>query len=202
MLPPTVARFDTEDVLLRHHTCVLTHDDCFRSLQQKKPVTAETFESVTVYFSDIHDFHTLTAESTPLEVSPVNVFLLKWPDVFFATGGQFVELAVPHVWRTHRPLWCLQGRDHQRLLHGKECIRGSVCLWYHQSSFFVWSIQLKIASASDRLHLDCHQERWLLTIFPVFFTFRRKCLTSSLDVKLNDNLCKDWWEHGTGIDCS
>ena len=77
MLPPTVARFDTEDVLLRHHTCVLTHDDCFRSLQQKKPVTAETFESVTVYFSDIHDFHTLTAESTPLEVSPVNVFLLK-----------------------------------------------------------------------------------------------------------------------------
>ena len=76
MLPPTVARFDTEDVLLRHLTCVLTHD-CFRSLQQKKPVTAETFESVTVYFSDIHDFHTLTAESTPLEVSPVNVFLLK-----------------------------------------------------------------------------------------------------------------------------
>ena len=47
MLPPTVAR----------------------SLQQKKPVTAETFESVTVYFSDIHDFHTLTAESTPLEVN-------------------------------------------------------------------------------------------------------------------------------------
>ena len=41
---------------------------CSRSLQQKKPVTAETFESVTVYFSDIHDFSTLTAESTPLEV--------------------------------------------------------------------------------------------------------------------------------------
>jgi len=38
------------------------------ALQQKKQVTAETYESVTVYFSDIVEFHELAAESTPMEV--------------------------------------------------------------------------------------------------------------------------------------
>jgi len=38
------------------------------ALQQKKQVTAETYESVTVYFSDIVLFHELAAESTPMEV--------------------------------------------------------------------------------------------------------------------------------------
>lgn len=46
MLPPTVAQ----------------------ALQQKKQVTAETYESVTVYFSDIVEFSQILAESTPMEV--------------------------------------------------------------------------------------------------------------------------------------
>merc|ERR1712172_259568 len=46
MLPPTVAQ----------------------ALQLKKAVTAETYESVTVYFSDIVEFSQILAESTPMEV--------------------------------------------------------------------------------------------------------------------------------------
>ena len=46
MLPPTVAQ----------------------ALQQKKQVTAETYESVTVYFSDIVEFSQILAESIPMEV--------------------------------------------------------------------------------------------------------------------------------------
>ena len=39
-----------------------------KSLQQKKEVEAETFEAVTVYFSDIYGFDALSAASKPFEV--------------------------------------------------------------------------------------------------------------------------------------
>ena len=38
------------------------------SLKQGKPVEAESFESVTIYFSDVVDFTPLAASSTPLQV--------------------------------------------------------------------------------------------------------------------------------------
>ena len=50
MLPPTVAQ----------------------ALQQKKQVTAETYESVTVYFSDIVEFSQILSESTPMEVTKLD----------------------------------------------------------------------------------------------------------------------------------
>ena len=103
---------------------------CSRSLQQKKPVTAETFESVTVYFSDIHDFSTLTAESTPLEVQFViqisEVMVISWKCSTFA-GGQLVELSLQDVWRSNRSVRRLQG-----LVTRTEYI----CFYNNRSIFF------------------------------------------------------------------
>jgi class 3 adenylate cyclase len=39
-----------------------------QALQQRKQVTAETYESVTVYFSDIVEFNQILDESSPMEV--------------------------------------------------------------------------------------------------------------------------------------
>ena len=38
------------------------------SLKQGRPVEAETFECVTIYFSDVVDFTVLSASSTPMQI--------------------------------------------------------------------------------------------------------------------------------------
>lgn len=71
----TQRKRDAEELLFQLYPEAVAH-----SLIKSLPVPPETFESVTVYYSDIVGFTKISASSTPLEVSTSDV--LTWCSVF------------------------------------------------------------------------------------------------------------------------
>ena len=51
----------------------MIHRSVAEQLKRGEPVTAESFEQVTIFFSDIVGFTSLAADSKPLEVNKQNI---------------------------------------------------------------------------------------------------------------------------------
>lgn len=108
-------------------------------LKRGHKVEAESFDSVTIYFSDIVGFTAMSAESTPLQV--ISLIPLKYTILFIIiletlyctvinasnfffvlsfTGGRLSERFVHLLRFDDRKLRRVQSGDYRRRLHGGE----------------------------------------------------------------------------------
>ena len=127
MLPPSVA--DKLKVMFRSNLLSYCHlKYCNTEMKLGLAIEPEQFDQVTIYFSDIVGFTTISAYSTPIEI--VNL-LNDLYSCFDATIEHFDVYKVPSIGQSfgassaslNRTIRSdsIEGRDHRRLLHG--------CLW-------------------------------------------------------------------------